>query len=78
MNSVSSKLKRYGDDDLCKLNLGGNSVDIKRSVLTKSKVGWNLFRETMGCYSCERQEWENLCRYERGVDETIDWLHDIQ
>jgi hypothetical protein len=33
----------FGDDDLLKLNFGGNSVDIKRSVLTKSKVDWNLF-----------------------------------
>jgi hypothetical protein len=33
----------FGDDDLLKLNFGGRNVDIKRSVLTKPKFGWNLF-----------------------------------
>jgi hypothetical protein len=33
----------FGDDDLLKLNFGGKNVDIKRSVLTKPKIGWNLF-----------------------------------
>jgi hypothetical protein len=32
-----------GDDDLLKLNFGGRNVDIKRSVLTKPRFGWNLF-----------------------------------
>jgi hypothetical protein len=32
-----------GVDDLLKLNLGGNKLDIKRSVLTKPNFGWNLF-----------------------------------
>jgi hypothetical protein len=33
----------YGDEDLLKLNFGGKDVDIKRSVLTSPKFGWNLF-----------------------------------
>jgi hypothetical protein len=33
----------FGDDDLLKLNFGGKIVDVKRSVFTKPKFGWNLF-----------------------------------
>jgi hypothetical protein len=33
----------FDDDDLLELNFGGRNVDIKRSVLTKPKFGWNLF-----------------------------------
>jgi hypothetical protein len=31
------------DDDVLKINFGGKNLDIKRSVLTKPKFGWNLF-----------------------------------
>jgi hypothetical protein len=33
----------HGNDELLKLNFGGRNVDIKRSVLTRPKFGWNLF-----------------------------------
>jgi hypothetical protein len=38
-----------GDDDQLKLNLGGNKLDIKRSVLTKPNFGWNLFSCLFPC-----------------------------
>jgi hypothetical protein len=31
------------NDDILKINFGGRNEDIKRSTLTKSNFGWNLF-----------------------------------
>jgi hypothetical protein len=44
-----------GNDDLLKINFGGEKMDIKRSALTKSNFGWNLF-------SClfEKRRWDGF------------------
>jgi hypothetical protein len=39
----NSSEDKEGNDDILKINFAGEIVDIKRSVLTKSKFGWNLF-----------------------------------
>jgi hypothetical protein len=32
-----------GDEDILKISFGGSNVDIKRSILTKPRCGWNAF-----------------------------------
>jgi hypothetical protein len=41
--SLQDEFDMEGDDDILKMNFGGRNIDIKRSVLTKPKFGWNLF-----------------------------------
>jgi hypothetical protein len=42
-NFSDSAFDWEGDNDLLKLNFGGRNLDIKRSVFSKPKFGWNLF-----------------------------------
>jgi uncharacterized protein YaiL (DUF2058 family) len=39
----NSSTDKEGNDDILKINFGGRNMDIKRSILTKSNFGWNLF-----------------------------------
>jgi hypothetical protein len=70
--SLQDEFDMEGDDDILKMNFGGRNIDIKRSVLTKPKFGWNLFiSKKMGWIPCERPERKNVCGHERRVDPTI-------
>jgi hypothetical protein len=41
--SGNSSEDKEGNDDILKINFAGEKMDIKRSALTRSNFGWNLF-----------------------------------
>jgi hypothetical protein len=72
---LQGEVDAEGDEDILKINFGGSNVDIKRSILTKPKCGWNLF-------SCLFQKrWDGFhVRDKKGriyVDLTEEWLRPL-